>query len=216
MKSYQTIVLMVFAMLLGVFSVPWAYHSGPLVTGSAVYTTVGSVNYTITSVVSIVMVNETLDFGAFYVNDSCGNCVADTNGNVSSACCVGAHNVTEGFSIENQGNRNLSIFLNFSTNASGFIGGSGPSFKYVVKPDSDPTYGGQIDDSVAACGGVLSPSSWTEVNTSVNYICGDTTSFPLSPANNMDNIVIHLLIDVPNDAVGKNSVGISLTGSAAS
>jgi len=111
--------------LVGIF----AAQRGVIVTGMA-STGTGQVNLTITEITSILVTNN-IDFGAGYVNDSAqdwaylySNNASTTYGNWSFSA--------QSVHIKNDGSVNVTLDIKTSKNATGFIGGTSPDFKFFV------------------------------------------------------------------------------------
>ncbi|MBR9700561.1 hypothetical protein GOV11_01720 [Candidatus Woesearchaeota archaeon] len=102
----------------------------------------GYSNFSIISSLSIRFINNAVDFGTGYVNGSFTSCVMGTNGSVpgtDGSGCVGFQTGSN-LSIENDGNLIANVSLNFSENATGFIGGStvAPELMYQVWQTEEP------------------------------------------------------------------------------
>ena len=111
------------------------------ITGFATSNQTGIVQFNITSATTLTLTQSTIDFGNGFVNSTCNNCTMWTNSSTSgtnysnATCCLGEwypldSDADTGIYFKNQGNTNLSIQLNFSANASAFIGSSSPDPKF--------------------------------------------------------------------------------------
>ncbi len=96
------------------------------ITGYDTLTQEGSVEATVTSNTAINFTTNTVSFGTGTVTSGCNNCTMHTPSVTDSTCCSGFTAPASGLVLENVGNRNASINLNFSQDAASFIGGSSP------------------------------------------------------------------------------------------
>ena len=99
----------------------------------------GTATLSVTTTSSIVFTSGTVDFGTGNVNTSAGfnNCSLITipNGQgagVNNIGCAAFNTVSNGFTIENDGNTNLSVTLRSNVSASQFIGSSTAGFLWNV------------------------------------------------------------------------------------
>ncbi|HQT45285.1 MAG TPA: hypothetical protein PLO51_04855, partial [Candidatus Micrarchaeota archaeon] len=105
-------------------------------------------------------------------------------------------NVT-GFTVENQGNVNVSINVTSSANAAAFIGGTSPLFKM---------WG--VDQEAGSCAtGLVAKGSAFNLGSSGSLVCGNL-QYP--DAN--DQVYAYMTITIPSDApVSANSATITFT-----
>jgi hypothetical protein len=147
-----------------------------------------------------------VNFGSGAINSSGGfnNCILSINDtvNIGKVGCEGFNTTNSGgpFIIENAGTSFLNVTLNFSKNATAFIGGNATLtwFKYAVS-----------NNESSSCISGLASTAWTEVveNSSVP-IC--TNMSWLDPT---DSLRIGINISIPNNAVaGAKSVSIIAQG----
>ena len=184
-------------------------YDGDGMSGFVTLNATGKTNFSINSTLSIRFSNfNIVQFGAGYVNDTLNNCLIGTNMTVAQISasgvsgCVG-FNTSVGqsnLSIQNDGNILANVSLNFSANASGFIGGTSPSFQYQI-----------INNVIDAnsCGTIMNGSSWREVsgydsNGTGARVC---TKFNFSDTN--DTFDIGLWLNIPESAnTGAHNVNI--------
>lgn len=188
------------------------YDFGHLgLTGAAVSNDQGNATITITQQTSIANNFNDIQFGSGFVNASCTACVMDSNGTRASVGCCGTFNMTNsfGFLLENTGNINLSLNYTCTGNctAAQFIGGTNASFQIRATTNFNSAQSGEVGilDTSASCGGgttngLLNLSTYTNVTAAGDFICGNSTTYPLSFLNNLDAIVIDLNVSVPEDA----------------
>jgi hypothetical protein len=148
------------------------------------------------------------NFGAGEINTSgsFNNCTlaVDDSTTVYKTGCVGFANTNEGpLILENAGTSYLSVTLNFTSNASTFIGGNDTvrSLKFKV-----------ADQEGSSCITGLSPTTWTEIgtpNTTV-AVCSN-----LSWISETNSIRIGLNMTIPTDTPsGERSITIIAQGTS--
>lgn len=159
---FYLLIGVVFVSLLGTVTVLNELGSSD-VTGHA--TSVGYTNLTVVSRTEINFTANQIDFGAGYVDYSCNNCTMDSEGGMDSACCNNFTTVSDGFTIKNIGNNNVSLNLSFAKDADSLLGGTSSinSYQYKASNAND-----------AGCTGTLDPTSYTEVSGS-NIVCDEFT-----------------------------------------
>ncbi|MEK6857259.1 MAG: hypothetical protein AABX39_01590, partial [Nanoarchaeota archaeon] len=151
-----------------VFSI-YVFSQSPQPTISGMVT--GTANFTITSTVSIVFRNNSIDFGAGTINDTSSgtdNCTMDTTGGRTNASCATFVQQGTGFKIENNGNINATLSANFDKAAVAFLGSSGvntPIFTMKVS-NSEAT-------SCANLNGTF--TGFANVPTAATVVCNTTT-----------------------------------------
>jgi len=101
------------------------------VTGSSVE---GLINVTIERAALVNFTIDNIDWGSGYVYANASSASLDTLGNVANGTwdVVGS-----GFVIENIGNVNLTLNFSSLKNASTFLGGTNPSYKYIISNVED-------------------------------------------------------------------------------
>ncbi len=171
----------------------------PTTTGKANYD-MGDVRLEISSVVSIVLLNDTIDFGSGYVNDSClasvnnatltaGETYDDTSGND----CWTATEEPTSLHIENDGNENVTLKVYGPTNESFFEGtdtipysGTNP---YALRFRARDYEAGSCDVST---GGSFQ-DAWIDFNGVNRTICDDFLY------QNTDELAVDVLVIIPVD-----------------
>jgi hypothetical protein len=198
------------------------------VTGFAVVPN-GTATVTISTTSSIIFTAATVAFGSGSVNTSAGNnCSLITldQGTASgdNEGCDGFNELSNGFTVENDGNTNLTVELRSNKTAANFIGVGSALFTWNVTLNES---GACVNSSSAGAGG----RSSVYPNTSSTDCGGDTTdcgsifeavstsdkvicpSLLFEDANDALNIDIN--ITIPVDApVGAKEVGLVVTGTA--
>lgn len=208
------------------------------ITGFASTNDTGTVTLSVTDSTQIAFTTTTLDFGTGFVNGTanCNNCTMWTNSsiggeNYSDPCCAGTSwpslGLESGLWIENQGNTNLSVQLNFTEDASEFIGGDTVTplvqFKLFTDNDADACAGSTCsgeaaNDNTDSCptGPLLYTDQWYDFNKSNPYICGASGVYDLKPVWTEDEIVMDIKVLIPQNALpGAKSVDIVVTGTSA-
>jgi len=193
-------------------------------TGAATSSDTGTSTITIAQSTSITNNHATLQFGSGFVNSSCTVCNMDSNGSANYECC-GTFNRTNnlGFLLENTGNINLSInyTCSGSCTAAAFIGGTSPAFQIKATNNSNAGQSGEVStaDTLGVCdgdggaaGGNPTGGSCSGGNCGLNFtiyksvtaggdwLCGNSTNFPLSFTDVKDAFVVDLNVSIPADA----------------
>ncbi|MFC1705061.1 hypothetical protein ACFLZ6_01890 [Nanoarchaeota archaeon] len=158
----------------------------------------------------------TIDWGTGYVNSTFTNCTMDSEGNLTG--CVSFTPVYEGFLLENTGNKALSVNFTSDKNATDFINGTAPSFQLKMTPNSIRQQANEsivVLDNAASCGDNWYPSTYTEVNVTGWFLCGNETEYPFNFQTNQDAAVVDLLVRVPeNSPTGQKNVTLTFTGTS--
>jgi len=203
-------------------------------TGRATDTSPGYVQLNVTSETTITFTRATINFGNGYVNSTCNNCTMNTNSTTSGTnytntqCCINEwknpgsdKEADTGLWIQNQGNTNLTLNLDFDKTAATFIGGSSPSpeFQWIVINDSSArsctgTCSAPGDDTGGACAflnnyGLL----WNNANMSDPEICA---SYGFKAITTQDEFVIDVRVLVPRTAIAaQKTATLTVTGTSA-
>ena len=183
-------------------------HNSEL-TGFAVSNTTGTANVAISSQTVLRFAVSSVDFGSGQINTSGGyySCNMSVNDSTvglitKNAGCLQFNNNTptaSTFQLQNAGTTYLNVTLNFSQNASGFIGGSvvPPSFQFAMSNNGTGT----------SCLSGVTNTSWTEVTANITYnVCQNLSYYQ----NN--TLMIGIKVSVPADAIGSKSVTILAQG----
>jgi hypothetical protein len=153
----------------------------------------GTANLTVTSTVSIVFRNNSIDFGAGTVDDTTtgtDNCTMDT-ANGKTATCLTFVSQPTGFQVENNGNVNATLSASFDKAAAAFIGSTSNTPVFTMKISNDET---------SACANLNgSFTSYANVPTAAAIVC-NTTSFDF--ADTRDLFALDINISIPEDAPG--------------
>jgi len=183
-------------------------------TAAATSSTSGTSYINITSATSITNDVSTVDFGQGYA-DSSGICsmISDGRHNLSGAYCIGFNNVSQGFLVENTGNVNISVNMTCSGNctAAQFIGGTDPTFSFLVRPNSVRLINSEAGstDSAASCNNLFGigtyaglDNSWTTVSTTSIGLCGGdyNGNYTMDFTDTQDAFVVDINVSIPADA----------------
>jgi len=232
MLLVATVIISVGGMLYTMNSVNKALVGGglsglPIVTGFALVPN-GTAQLTVATTSSIRFTSGTVDFGTGNVNTTGGytNCSLLTvlvEGQYMRGC-ESFTTVGQGFTIENDGNTNLTVTLVSNYSASSFIGSSGAAFAWNVSlNESNSCYNvtGSVDTAIypnttADCGsGDISATKcgaiFESVSTTAKVICPRLRYDDTSDALNID-----VNITVPFDApTGAKAAKLTVTGTRA-
>jgi hypothetical protein len=145
-------------------------------------------------------VNTNVNFGTIAPN-STGYWISTNTDNVWAG--GGATNCSridlgcQGIVIENDGNEIINLSFNTSTGAGTLIGGTRPSFDFLVRNGNQSGAG-----SENGCNGTLqNNATWTNITPSTSYIiCNGTHNSGLGYVVNQDKITLEFNLTIPNDA----------------
>lgn len=165
------------------------------------------VSLSILDLVAIEFSVSALDFGFGFVNSTCSNCTMDVegSGNADVSCCVGswATPPSDGLLLENTGNINVNLYLNVSSTAASWIGGSNvtPRFQFKMLSESDESHAqSDGDDTTSSCRSGWIPSTFTEANTTGFYVCGSPTLFDFNSQDDRDEVHLVVRVVIPQDS----------------
>lgn len=205
MKEHNIYILLSSLILLSFISFSiYVFVSSPSPSLSGMIT--GTTNLTVTSTVSIIFRNNSIDFGAGTVNDTSTTtdyCNMDTMGGKTNNTCLSFTQQGTGFLVENNGNVNVTLSGNFDKAAAAFIGSTGNA----------PTFTMKISNSEANSCLYLNGSftSLANVPTSATVLCNSTT---FDFADSRDQVRLDVNISIPEDAPGGTKT-TTLTATAA-
>jgi hypothetical protein len=151
----------------------------------------GYVNVSITTTLSIDVIQEDVDFGEGAVTAGYFNATLYTNQNGTATQINGNWTLPNAYALEvrNTGNINCSLGISSSKTASSFLGGTNPEYQWKVS-----------DKEAGSCSGGLIHGVWSDVNSSATA-CGH-----FSPINATDEIFIDFRLVVPYDANPSDSL----------
>lgn len=181
---------------------------GSGITGFAT-TDQGTASINITGDLSIEFTTAEVDFGTGYTNDSGGGmeqCIISTDGTAAAGDCVDFTTPAGPFVIENIGNQDASLNIDFNgATANSFIGGTGAAFEYRM-----------VDiGGTASCTTGVGPTTFTDVSTTPADVCNGTgvgTGFLFADGD--DELELHINVSIPQDApVAANTATITATAS---
>ena len=174
-----------------------------------VASTTGTATVNVSSIESLTFTAAAIDFGIGSVNGSgtWNNCTMYANASGAdfkgSGCVNFSATLQPPLTIENDGNKNLSVQLAANATAAQFIGGNSvtPLFQYAV-----------YNNETSSCAYNATPGVWTDVNTTGagTLICPD---FQKDSIKDTLNIGVKILI--PLDALGgARTAKFTATGTA--
>lgn len=144
-------------------------------------TDAGTANLTIMSQATVNFTTEIINWGSGAVNEGASNATLVSNGTVTLGNWTV---VSQGLTIQNDGNANVKLNLTTSNNAANFIGGGGPLYRLNVSNN----------ESNNSCASGLAPS-WYDADTTSQSGCLNFTYYDARDALDID-----VLIRVPQDA----------------
>jgi len=162
-------------------------------TGKA--TDTATANFTINSAASISFITNVVNWGSGSVDEIPTAAYLYTNGTVVDGTW---NSVSQGLTLQNDGNVNVTVSLTSSKAAADFVGGTNPEFKWLVS-----------ENESNSCSSGLNPTSWTAVSTGSTTICSN-----MSYDDSKDALDIDLMVKVPEDAIGTKGCVITATGTA--
>lgn len=179
-------------------------------TGLVTYNTTGNASVSITTQTQLNFVIASLSFGSGSVNGSGGyNCTMYINKTTSPNItqiggCVGFNTTNLGgvLTLQNDGNTVINVTLNFTANATDFIGGGGA-------PNPAPQFMFSAANNESASCTTLYDTSWTNVVESTpTTICEG-----LNYADVSDSLAVGLFVVIPsNTPQGSKTVTITAQG----
>jgi len=189
--------------------------------GFVTFNTTGNASVSITTQTQLNFIVSALNFGVGQVNAStstnyqCNLSVNKSSTNIIRAGgCVGFNTtMTNGaLTLENDGNTFLNVSLNFSANATNFIGGGGapnpaPLFKFSVSEN----------ESGSCPGGMYAAANNTYIDVTENSwinICNGTSAQNLQYADSTDSLSIGIFLGIPSNAAGSKTVTITAMGTS--
>jgi len=178
-------------------------------TGFATSNVTGTASVAISSQTVLRFVVSSIDFGTGQINTSGGyyNCTMwindSTTGTITKTGCVNFNStIGSTFTLQNAGTTYLNVTLNFTANATQFIGGSTvpPSLQFMASNNG----------TGASClNGLAYNNSWTEVqvaNVTLYNICQNLSYY----TNN--TMMLGIKVVIPADAQGTKSLSIIAQG----
>jgi hypothetical protein len=125
--------------------------------------------------------NDTINFGTIQVPGMAPSCEIDTESNSN---CTGDAAPTNGFVVENTGNKDVALLLATGKNAAGLLGGTTPVYQWKVS-----------DKQAGSCTGAA--DVYVDVNTTSpgTEICSNFSS-----PQARDEININVKLVIPSDA----------------
>lgn len=156
-----------------------------VVTYSVVGSAVSQVNITINSNAVINFTVNLVDFGSGTIDSGKSSAIIDTRGAVIDGNWTP---VNQGFTLENMGNTNLSVYIRSNFNASEFLGGTNPQYYYMIS---------NSEKNSCAVPGVPF-STWIPVN---NLGLGDKVCDVLRAQSTNNSLDLDLRLVIPSDAL---------------
>lgn len=168
----------------------------------------GKTNFSIQNSLSIRFINTLVPFGTGYVNGSLTSCYMGTNATppLGTRGCIGFNATVDALNltIENDGNVAANISLNFSKNATTFIGGNTvtPSFQYEV-----------INAESSACATIGNGSTFKEVGAIEVNGTNARVCTNLGFTDSADLLSVGFFLIIPeNAAIGSHEVIVTALG----
>lgn len=208
-----------------------------------------NVSVEISTQTSVTWVLSSIQWGAGYVNSSCNNCTMQVNNTASAAagtygydkiCCISFNWSNQSLLLKNDGNQNVDVMMNITTNSTNWFGTTAKpaelSFKIVDVANRDHDSADNPQDTTVACLGnssfgnsthgnvssvgwywYESASTWTVIDNwtgAPKYICGDSTSggnnFTFASAANEANFDFRIVIPQNYTSTGIKSTLITI------
>lgn len=168
----------------------------------------GIASVQVNSTASIRFSQNSVDWGSGSVNTSAGspqNCTLSTRG-AKSAGCNGFNNLTTGFVLENDGSTHMLIQINFSKNATDFIGGTFDYGGYLA------FFNVSNNESASCLNLNRTYENWTMNNlTQINPLICDNLNF----TDSKDELRIDILINIPyTSPAATKTVNVTATGTS--
>ena len=179
---------------------------------AGLYTDTGELKFEILSVVSINVIQDTMNFGAGRVNETCTYCYLDSNeSDITDSChkdasdSCGNWSWTAGdsfaFEVENTGTVTANVTIYSNASAAEFIGGTGPGQWFFSK-----------NNETNSCGWLQ--TSWTALGKGVGNATDVCLNFNHEALN--DTFFTHIRLKVPEDATpGARTATITFDASQA-
>lgn len=197
----------------------------------------GNVSVTISPTTSITWVVSMIQWGSGYVDSSCNNCTMQVNNTATAAsgtygydstCCKSFNWSNTSLLLKNNGNQNVNVQMNVTSNNTMWFGSSTPaefSFKIVDVSDRDHDSADNPQDTAVSCRGnnthangwwdYESASTWTQLDDWVaapKYICGDATgkNFTFNSGTNEANFDFKIVIPQSYTSTGVKSTLVTI------
>lgn len=146
-------------------------------------TDTGFANLTITPMASVSFTTSTINWGVGAVDEAPTSALLDTTNN--SVVDGNWTAVSQSLVLRNDGNVNVSLSLQTSNNADGFIGGTNPTYKLNV-----------TETETGSCSGTNNVlSSMTDANASAQLACSNFSYY-----DDKDTFDIDVQLRIPEDA----------------
>lgn len=174
-------------------------------------TETGTINITIEELISINLTNATVNFGSgrLFEGASYGAVNTSTSGLAASNVTGGNWSGnTQGFFLENIGNKNVTMNISFGTDAAGLIGGSSPSPLYEYNlTNFEPS---SCTNLTGGAGGNVSLGVFRTANTTAVLACDRFAYDNVGKMN--DSLRIDIALIIPsNSKTGALNDTITLT-----
>jgi len=168
----------------------------PILLIGAIFGWLDSVTVAIADGTEVSFTIESVSWGTGYVTIGSTNCTLDTEGTTTD--CTNFTEVNDPLVIENTGTTDVKLELASDKDAAGFIGGTGPTFRWKMTAGESES-----------CAN-MTPQNYTDVNTTNPGTTVCTTFY----ANGADTLNIDLEVVIPSDAIGVKSATITATATA--
>ena len=142
----------------------------------------GTLAGTLGTTTAINFTNSTINFGTITVPGLKPSCQVDTAGNTN---CSGDTAPANGFVVENTGNKDVSLQLATTKNATTLLGGSAPSYKWKISNTTEAN----------SCIGAVGDYVNVNLTSPGTVICTNFTAY-----STRDVVDIGVLLVIPSDA----------------
>ena len=171
----------------------------------------GTAQVVVNTYASIYFSSASVDFGTGNVNATVGNCSVSTIPNWANEGCISFSKVNNGFTVENDGNTNLSIDLQSNVTGATFIGVTGPKFLWnVTVNESNSCYNVSNGRD-----NVVEPNTSTFCASDDNSTAANCGSNFESVSTSYKNVCPRLRYETPNDALNID-INVSIPSNAPS
>ncbi len=202
--------------------------SGSGITGFAT-TATGTVNVTIASVSSIIMADNTINFGSCAPNSSVGSNLSSNVSTLSwgapGVCTLNgtAPATTDFFVVQNDGNKEVNVSIEINDTAANFVGGTSPQIYFMARNQTGRpgctnrtgvgaswSYNCTFTDVTSCTNGIQWPFREITAAATPFVVCS-----ALNYTDTADSIGVALKLSLPTDATPRGERALSFTFTAA-
>jgi hypothetical protein len=193
-------VLLVFSMVVSLSGTMIFLSQGPA-PGTGFATTsedTGTVQYAIGASVAINFSTATINFGTGAVEGGYENCTLQTNGTDYGSDCIDFDNVHHGLILENIGNSDANVSIEFDSAAADFIGASS-AFYFEANTDNESS----------ACGAGLAYTTWESVVAYSNFTVCENFSSGTDAGYADDELEIDVKLVIDDQITGSSTATVT-------